>query len=60
VKEDIELNTDSAIRAPEQKDLLSGFPITEKVDIYALGCLAYEVVFGRPFDAKNPIFTFSK
>ena len=39
-------------QAPEQIDLYSGFPITEKVDIFALGCLLFTLLFFRsPFDA---------
>ena len=33
-------------------DLLSGFPISEKVDIFALGCMIYNMLFFKaPFDS---------
>lgn len=39
-------------RAPEQVDLCSGFAISEKVDIFSLGCLVYYLLFFRkPFEA---------
>ena len=35
-------------RAPEQLDLFSGFPITEKVDVWALACVMYTLMFFKP------------
>ena len=34
-------------------DLSSGFPISEKVDVFGLGCLIYHMLFFRPpFDSE--------
>jgi len=53
IQEDIDKNTTPTIRAPEQCDLYSDFPITEKVDIWALGCLLYIMCFQKqPFETK--------
>ena len=45
IEEDINLNVAELYRAPEQLDLYSSFPITEKVDIFALGCIIYTLLF---------------
>ena len=42
---EISKNTTQFIRAPEQVDLNSGFSINEKVDIWALGIIIYNLVF---------------
>jgi serine/threonine protein kinase len=56
IESDIEKNTTPTIRAPEQCDLYSGLPITEKVDIWALGCLLYILCFQKqPFETKLSI-----
>lgn len=53
IQEDIDKSTTPTIRAPEQCDLYSGFPITEKVDVWALGCLLYILCFQKqPFETK--------
>lgn len=53
IQEDLDLNTTPTIRAPEQCDLYSGFPITEKVDIWGLGCLLYILCFHKqPFETR--------
>ena len=52
IEDDIKRQTTPLYRAPEQIDLYSGLPITEKVDVFALGCLIYTLLFFRsPFDA---------
>lgn len=43
-----------AYMAPEQ--IQAGLPITRKTDLYALGCLLYEVIVGEtPFQSENPM-----
>jgi len=42
---DISRNTTPAVRAPEQLDLYTGYPINEKVDIWALGIILYNLLF---------------
>ena len=50
INQEIEETTTPVYRAPEQLDLYSGFPINEKVDIWALGCLLYTLMFFKsPF-----------
>ena len=35
-------------------NLFSGFPISEKVDIFGLGCLIYNMLFFKPpFDSDT-------
>ncbi|CAK74126.1 unnamed protein product (macronuclear) [Paramecium tetraurelia] len=53
IKEEIEMNTFEHVRAPEQKDFSQRFPITTKVDIYALGQLMYYMIFKVRYD-QNP------
>lgn len=50
-EEDINKNTTLAYRAPEMCDMYSEFPITEKSDIWALGCILYKLCFfNGPFE----------
>ena len=44
------------IRAPEQIDLFSGNIINEKVDIWALGILLYNLLFDTQYCDSNKIF----
>ncbi|KRX03812.1 Protein kinase-like domain [Pseudocohnilembus persalinus] len=48
VKEDIEANTTPQYRAPEQIDFYSNFEIGIKVDIFALGVVAFILCFQKP------------
>jgi len=48
VKEEVEKVTTPAYRAPEQLDLFTGHPINEKVDIWALGCVVYTLMYHKP------------
>lgn len=53
IQEDIDKNTTPTIRAPEQCDLYSGAPISEKVDIWGVGCLLYILCFHKqPFESR--------
>mmetsp|Transcript_1454 Transcript_1454/g.4955 ORF Transcript_1454/g.4955 Transcript_1454/m.4955 type:complete len:798 (-) Transcript_1454:63-2456(-) len=50
-EEDINKNTTLAYRSPEMCDMYSDFPITEKSDIWALGCILYKLCFfNGPFE----------
>ena len=48
VEEYIEKTTTPLYRSPEQLDLYSGFEIGTKVDIFALGVLAFIMCFKKP------------
>ncbi|XP_049645655.1 cyclin-G-associated kinase isoform X3 [Suncus etruscus] len=51
VEEEITRNTTPMYRTPEMMDLYSNFPICEKQDIWALGCILYLLCFGQhPFE----------
>lgn len=51
VEEEITRNTTPMYRTPEIMDLYSNFPICEKQDIWALGCILYLLCFGQhPFE----------
>ncbi|XP_055977479.1 cyclin-G-associated kinase isoform X1 [Sorex fumeus] len=51
VEEEITRNTTPMYRTPEIVDLYSNFPICEKQDIWALGCILYLLCFGQhPFE----------
>ena len=56
IQEEIEKTTTPLYRSPEQLDLYSGYPITEKVDIFSLGCIIFTLLFFRsPFDPNLPL-----
>ena len=44
---EIDESTDPLFRAPELLDLYSGYPITEKIDVFALGCIMYYLLYNR-------------
>ncbi len=48
IEENIEKTTTPLYRSPEQLDLYSGFEIGTKVDIFALGVLAFMMCFQKP------------
>ncbi|XP_076992289.1 cyclin-G-associated kinase isoform X3 [Tamandua tetradactyla] len=51
VEEEITRNTTPIYRTPEIIDLYSNFPISEKQDIWALGCILYLLCFRQhPFE----------
>ncbi|NWU37388.1 GAK kinase, partial [Hylia prasina] len=51
VEEEITRNTTPMYRSPEMIDLYSNFPIGEKQDIWALGCILYLLCFRQhPFE----------
>lgn len=51
---DITNNTNPNHRAPEQLDLYSGFPINEKVDVWALAVVLYNLMyFKMPFSSSD-------
>ncbi|KAK2520334.1 Gak isoform A [Columba livia] len=51
VEEEITRNTTPMYRTPEMIDLYSNFPIGEKQDIWALGCILYLLCFRQhPFE----------
>ncbi|XP_046512108.1 cyclin-G-associated kinase isoform X1 [Equus quagga] len=51
VEDEITRNTTPMYRTPEIVDLYSNFPISEKQDIWALGCILYLLCFGQhPFE----------
>ncbi|XP_075583191.1 cyclin-G-associated kinase isoform X2 [Pelecanus crispus] len=51
VEEEITRNTTPMYRTPEMVDLYSNFPIGEKQDIWALGCILYLLCFSQhPFE----------
>lgn len=51
VEEEITRNTTPMYRTPEIVDLYSNFPISEKQDIWALGCILYLLCFRQhPFE----------
>ena len=50
IEEDIQRYTTLSYRAPEFIDLYSRLPITLKVDIWAMGCLLYKLMYNQmPF-----------
>jgi len=48
VQEEIEKVTTPLYRAPEQLDLFKGYRINQKVDIWALGCIMYTLMYHKP------------
>ncbi|KAG7192919.1 uncharacterized protein KQ657_001376 [Scheffersomyces spartinae] len=54
LKEDIMYHTTPQYRAPEMIDLSRGFPIDDKLDIWALGCFLYKLCYyTTPFERPN-------
>ena len=50
VEEEIEKASTPLYRSPEMSDLYSGYPINEKADLWALGCIMYTLMFFKqPF-----------
>ena len=57
---EIEKTTTLIYRAPEMCDLYRGFPVTTKVDIWALGIVTFLLMFQRyPFDSQLAILNGS-
>ncbi|ODV82193.1 kinase-like protein [Suhomyces tanzawaensis NRRL Y-17324] len=53
-KDDIMNHTTPQYRAPEMIDLSKGFPIDDKLDIWALGCFLYKLCYyTTPFELPN-------
>ena len=52
---DISKFTTPSIRSPEQIDLFSGDAINDKVDIWALGLLLYNLLFDNQLSDSNKI-----
>lgn len=53
---DIMYQTTPQYRSPEMIDLYRGFPIDEKLDIWALGCFLYKLCYyTTPFEANGDI-----
>ena len=48
LNEELEKVTTPLYRAPEQLDLFKGYRINQKVDIWALGCIMYTLMYHRP------------
>ena len=48
VEEEIEKVTTPIYRAPEQLDFFKGYKINEKIDIWALGCIMYTLMYHKP------------
>lgn len=56
VEEQIAAKTTPMYRAPEMLDLWSNYPIDERVDMWALGCLIFALNFGQhPFQDSNKL-----
>ena len=47
-QEKIERYSTQMYRAPEMVDLHRNWPVDERVDVWALGCLVYELLHGHP------------
>jgi serine/threonine protein kinase len=48
VRDEIEKVTTPIYRAPEQLDLFKGYKINTKVDIWALGCIMFTLMYHKP------------
>ena len=56
LSEDIEESTQPETRAPELLDLVPTNPLGPQTDMWALGCLVYELLCGeKPFLSKNKL-----
>lgn len=54
LKDDIMQHTTPQYRAPEMIDLSRGFPIDDKLDVWALGCFLYKLCYyTTPFELPN-------
>lgn len=47
IREEIEKVTTPIYRAPEQLDLFKGYKINPKVDIWALGCIMFTLMYHK-------------
>lgn len=48
IKDEIEKVTTPNYRAPEQLDFFKGYKINQKVDVWALGCVMFTLMFHKP------------
>lgn len=56
VQDEIMRNTTPKYRAPEMLETYSNQPINEKVDIWALGCIISELIYGiHPFESAEKL-----
>ncbi|CEM08694.1 unnamed protein product [Vitrella brassicaformis CCMP3155] len=56
LQEEIEKYTTMMYRPPEMVDFYKGYELSDKVDIWMLGCILYTLVFYRhPFQDQSPL-----
>ena len=56
IEDEITKSTTPLYRAPEQLDLFLDYPIGERVDVWALGCVLYTLMyFKSPFNENEPL-----